>query len=435
MAMRKMWVIAAREYNSAVRTKAFIIGLLLMPLLMGGSIIMQVLFKDVRDTRTKHFAVVDRTPSAEVFDKLKKQLSPLFELHKEEPAQNVDEQRWELSEKVRKGELFGFLDIGRDALTAEPGPIDPKTGKPQAINKYAEVRYQSNRPTFLDFSQLADKAVNDAALEERAKNMGKSFEELQKAAAPVPFVSKGLTTRDAKGNPKDATEESRIAAFLVPFILTLLMFMVIMMSATPLMQGVVEEKMQRIAEVLLGSVSPFQLMMGKLIGMTGVSLTIMAVYLGGGLLSAKHFGVTEFISPGLVLAFLGFQALAALMFGSLFIAVGAACTDMKETQNLLMPIMLLACLPMFVMMSVLQEPNGPVATGLSYFPFATPTLMIARMAVPPGIPWWQPVVGVVITLVTTVLCVFAAGRIFRVGILMQGKGARLSEIVRWVLKG
>jgi ABC-2 type transport system permease protein len=107
---------------------------------------------------------------------------------------------------------------------------------------------------------------------------------------------------------------------------------------------------------------------------------------------------------------------------------------MKETQNLLWPVMLLATMPMFVLGNVLQEPNSKVATILSFFPFATPTLMIARQAVPPGVDWWQPVVGAVGVLVTTLLCVYAAGRIFRVGILMQGKGARLGEMVRWVFK-
>jgi ABC-type Na+ efflux pump permease subunit len=127
--------------------------------------------------------------------------------------------------------------------------------------------------------------------------------------------------------------------------------------------------------------------------------------------------------------------LAALMYGSLFIAIGAACTDMKETQNLLWPVMLLACLPMFVLGNVLQEPNSAVATSLSFFPFATPMLMILRLSIPPGVAVWQPLLGVVLVLATTLLCVWAAGRIFRVGILMQGKGAKLGEMLHWVFRG
>jgi ABC-2 type transport system permease protein len=123
------------------------------------------------------------------------------------------------------------------------------------------------------------------------------------------------------------------------------------------------------------------------------------------------------------------------MFGSLFVAVGAACTDIKETQSLLMPVMLLATFPLFFLTKIVMEPDGAISTGLSFFPFATPSIMVARLAIPPGAPWWQPVLGVVIVLFTTILCVWIASRIFRVGLLMQGKGATFGELVRWVLKG
>ena len=112
------------------------------------------------------------------------------------------------------------------------------------------------------------------------------------------------------------------------------MFLVVMVGATPLIQGVIEEKMQRIAEVLLGSVSPFELMAGKLLGMLGVSLTLAAVYLGGCYAALSRFGFTEYLPPDLLAWFLVFQVLAVLMYGSLFIAVGAACTDAKESQAL-----------------------------------------------------------------------------------------------------
>src|SRR5262249_38282369 len=164
-------------------------------------------------------------------------------------------------------------------------------------------------------------------------------------------------------------------------------------------------------EVLLGSIRPFPLMLGKIVGTSGVSLTIAAVYLAGAYWAAHHYGFAEFVPPSLLAWFLLFQTLASLMYGSLYIAIGAACSDMKETQNLLWPVMLLATAPMFVLGSVLQEPNSAVATGLSFFPFATPMLMIARQAVPPGIGWWQPALGALGVLAMTLLCVWAAGRI------------------------
>jgi ABC-2 type transport system permease protein len=100
-----------------------------------------------------------------------------------------------------------------------------------------------------------------------------------------------------------------------------------------------------------------------------------------------------------------------------------------------MPVMLVICIPMFVLTNVIQEPDGALATGMSYFPPSTPMLMIARLAIPPGIPWWEPFAGVAVVLAATLFCVWAASRIFRIGILMQGKGARFGELVKWIWRG
>jgi ABC-2 type transport system permease protein len=450
--MRKIVVVAVREYLAAVRTKAFVVSLVIMPLLMGGSLVVQWLLRDLHDTRDKHFAVVDRTPGARVYplleqvvaehnkDKIRdpatgKQVAPRFVLHDVPPSADdpnaVWEQRIDLSGRVRKGEFFGVLEIGPDVLE----PMPARTKEPD--ERHA-IRYQSDRPTHRDFPQLVEKGLSPRieALRYANADLKPSLAEVRALLARVPVDSKGLSERNpATGEFRDDSEGIRFAAVGVPIGLMMLMFTVIMMGATPQMQGVVEEKMQRVAEVLLGSVRPFDLMLGKLLGMTAVSLTIATVYLGGAYWAAHRYGFDRLLSVELLVWFIVFQSLASLMYGSLFIAVGAACTDMKETQNLLWPVMLLAVFPMFLLGSVLQEPNSTVATAASFFPFATPMLMIARAAVPPGLPWWQPAVGVVVVLLTSLLCVYAAGRIFRVGILMQGKGARLADMARWVFRG
>jgi ABC-2 type transport system permease protein len=205
----------------------------------------------------------------------------------------------------------------------------------------------------------------------------------------------------------------------------------------------VEEKMQRISEVLLGSVGPFQLMLGKLLGTVGVATTLAVVYLGSAFallgtsraLGAQYYGFGDFLTLPVLAWFLAFLTLGVLMYGSLFVAIGAACTSVQETQTLLMPVMVLAMIPLFVMVQVILEPDSALATGISLIPTATPMLMVIRVAIPPGIPLWQPVVGVVLVLLTTLLLVWAAGRIFRVGILMQGKGANLGQMMKWVFRG
>jgi ABC-2 type transport system permease protein len=438
--MRKTLLIARREYLAAVRSRVFVISLLIVPIMLGGSVLLQYLLRDVRDVKDKHFALIDRT--GHLADDVQKrvglhnqheisdratgaQVRPRLLVEVVPPGSEsgaVDRARLELSDAVRGGRLVGFVEIGADVLKPKP---------PGADDDAHVIRSQTNRPTEIEFGRLVEEVVQQARLAEADLN-----EKQRGLIVPAKLVPKGLSEYNPKTDRvEDAQDENRVVAVLAPMAYLMLMFMVVMMTAGPMMQGVLEEKMQRIAEVLLGSVTPFQLMLGKLLGMTGVSLTIAAVYLGGGYWAAHHFKFGEYAPPHLLLWFGLFQTLAALMFGSLFIAIGAACTDLKETQSLLMPVMLIVCLPMFVLGNVLLEPNGPVATGLSLFPFATPMLMMARLASPGQVPWWQPALGVLLVLATTLLCVWAAGRIFRVGLLMQGKGARFGELLRWVVRG
>jgi ABC-2 type transport system permease protein len=445
--MRKLFVIAAREYRAAVRTKAFLITLVMVPILMGVSIGMQVLVRKLDDTKAKTYAVIDRTPGGKLYDFLQaaverrnakeiyddketgKQDKPVFTLERVDPSapdsDAVAAQRLELSERCLKGELDGFLDIGPDVYALDAS--DPER---------SYVRYQSNRLTNLDFQRWAEPVVNAGIRQHRFVTAGIDPVKIQALQTPVPLKVKGMSRRDpVTGRIVDAREESQVAGLLIPVGLLVLMYMMVLLGSTPAMQGVVEEKMQKIVEVLLGSVTPFQLMVGKLLGIVAVSLTIMAVYMTGIYFVAHRYQVTEFLSPGLLAWFLVFQVLAVLMYGSVFIAIGAAATDMKETQSLLMPVMMVVMLPLFMVAAILQDPNSTFATAASFFPPSTPMLMVARLAVPPGIPWWQPVAGVLGVLVMTLACVYAAGRIFRVGILMQGKGAKFSDLARWVFSG
>jgi ABC-type Na+ efflux pump permease subunit len=176
-------------------------------------------------------------------------------------------------------------------------------------------------------------------------------------------------------------------------------------------------------------------MLGKLLGTVGVATTLAAVYLGGAFLAARHYGFTAYLSPQIIAWFVLYQTLGVLLFGSLFIAVGAACTSAQEAQTLLMPVTITAMLPLFVLVNVINEPDGSLATGMSLFPPASPMLMVARLSISPGTPLWQPLAGVALVLLATMACVWAAGRVFRVGLLTQGQGAGVREILRWVWRG
>ena len=211
--------------------------------------------------------------------------------------------------------------------------------------------------------------------------------------------------------------------------------MAIFTTSQGLVQSVLEEKQLRIAEVLLGSANAGHLMLGKLLGNIGASVTMVLTYLTGGALLAAYYDKLEFFSPQILTWFFIFQVLAVMLYGALFLAVGAACSNVAETQSLLLPVILLAMFPMFVWFLVLQEPLGTFSLGISLIPTATPMLMVMRMAAAPSLPVWQPMLGLVLVLLTTWLFVFIAGRVFRIGILSRGKAPSVRELVRWVATG
>jgi len=240
---------------------------------------------------------------------------------------------------------------------------------------------------------------------------------------------------EATGEISSAKKTNEVATILVPMAMMMLMFMMITMGAQPLLNSVLEEKMQRIAEVLLGSVNPFQLMMGKLLGTIGVSFTVAIIYFVGGFLTVKRVGVAEYIPYDILPWFFAYQTGAIFMFGAMFVALGSACNDLKEAQSLMMPIWLVACAPLFIWFQVVREPMSKFATTLSLFPPCTPMLMLLRQATPAGIPSWQPWAGLAGVVITTLICVWVAGRIFRVGLLMQGQPPKVGEILRWAIRG
>ena len=453
--MHKMLVVARREYAAAVKTKSFLISIIILPILMGGGALVQILLKDQIDTTEKRFAVVDRTPGEQLVQALQDAAErrnaneirdpetgeltrPPFKIEAVAPtgddAEAALRQRFELSERVRRGELFGFLEIG--AAVLDSPPITAASDGEDSASDRSQVRYQSNSPTYDDFRDWARPILQNAVQEARFRRARLDSETVRSALQPVPLVVKGLSEIDPEtGAVAEGKDENPIVSILAPAALMILMFMLILVGGTPAMQGVVEEKMQRIAEMVLGSIRPFELMMGKLFGLMGVSLTLSALYLGAAYWAAEHYGVADLISPGLIAWFLVFLVVALIMYGSLFIAVGAACSDIRDTQTMLWPVMLLSMLPLFVWINVAKEPTSTFSTAVSFFPFATPMLMLIRLAVPPGIGWLQPALGLLGMLLTTVLCVYVAGRVFRVGILMQGKGASIRDLARWIVQG
>jgi ABC-2 type transport system permease protein len=330
----------------------------------------------------------------------------------------IEQVRLDLSNRVARGELFAFVEIPPDAI-AEGGRSKP-------------MQYYSNHPSYAALPTWLDTVLNQAILAERLRAKGMDLMVMKTLAQKVPFDTLGLLRQDADGRVHEPEKVDRIKSFAIPAILMVMIFMTIMSSASPLLNSVMEEKLTRISEVMLGSVSPFELMLGKLLGSLLVSLVLSAVYMSAGFGVASYWGYGSALPPTLAGWFVVYLVLAILMFGAAFMAIGAACTDLKDAQGMMTPMMLIFVLPFIVWQPVLQAPDSPFATVVSLIPVASPMLMLLRLSLQPGPPLWQVLLSVLLTAATSLLFVWAAGKIFRTGILMQGKSASLAEMIRWV---
>lgn len=409
--MDKIFTIAAREYKAAVRSKAFILTMLMMPIFSFGSILVQVVLEKV-DVKEMKIAVVDRSEGGKLGEVLKqlvdensefkKQLTEATkknpEIEKAAPQlkelvsmkmaietippskddkESILQQRYELSQRVENGELDGFVEIGKEVYK----PIT-KLAEEQPDDQIVKLRFK-NAIEAAKFRFPAQFLLTEAVQVQRFNDKKLNAFEIKPLLAQVIVEPHSLVVKDKlTGELKEGKKGAQFVNLFLPAALIGLMFMVIMVGATPAMQGIVEEKSQRIAEVILGSVSPFQLMAGKLVGVIGVALTMASVYLLGGYFVAYRYGYADLLSPVLLFWFGFFLILALLIYGSLFIAVGAAAVDIKDTQSLMMPIMLIACIPLFALSKIISDPNGMIATVASFFPFGTPMIMVARQSVP-----------------------------------------------------
>jgi ABC-2 type transport system permease protein len=436
--MHKVLRIAKRDYMATVRTKGFIIGLLLAPLMMGGGLIVIAVFKDRPDTTDRKLAVVDHSGlvaevlveaadarnAAEVIDaETGKKVKPRYTIEIVEPSgEEAERQQLDLSDRVRSGDLHAFVVIGPGVL--HPSPHGPSCriayhAKNSALDG---MRDWIGGPINLELRRLR---LEEAGIDEATADG--LFDWLW--AEPLGLVSADSQT----GEVKQAERRDKLTAVLIPLIMPMLLFILLMMGAVPLLSAVTEEKSQRIAEVMLGSVKPFHFMLGKILGGVSVSLTAAAVYVIGSILVLRYMELDQYVPYHLLPWFLVYAVMAIFMFGSMMAALGASCNDASEVQSISLPAMIPAIFPFLIQMPVVMNPQSTFSTGLSLFPIFTPMLMLIRQGTPGGIPAWQPWLGLVLMTLTTLLFIWAGGRVFRTAILMQGTPPKLKNLVRWAL--
>jgi len=438
--MKKSLLIAKMEYVTTFKSKGFIIIMLLAPMLFSGSGIAIKLLENRVDTTDMKIAVIDRSGvmtehlieaatqrnETEIIDPENgKKIKPAYIFKTIEPDDDDPKsQQLRLSDQIRNGGLYAFLEIGSEVL--HPG----ENRETRRIAYYAknaamdDVRYWLQSRINVQLRRLR---LTEVEVEKSIINDVLTWLDVE----PLGLVSIDEET----GAVKDARRSSKVESALIPIIFGIMLYMMILMGSISQLQSVMEEKSQRIAEVLLGSVQPFELMMGKLVGGVSIAMTISSFYIITGVIAVNYMGYTEFIPYAILPWFFAFMFFAIFMFGAINAALGAICNDPKDAQSLTFPALIPVVIPLFVMVPVIKQPLTGFATGMSLFPLFTPILMTMRIATPTGIPMWQPWVGLIGVILCALFFIWVGSRIFRVGILMQGQPPKLSNLIKWAIKG
>lgn len=331
----------------------------------------------------------------------------------------LEEQQRELKQRIEQGKLFAYFVIGRSPTES----VD-------------DFEYVSNNVTDNSLRQWYATAATKVVQDLRIKTAGIDPALAKRIQEQVRFreqkIGEGGQQEDVKAGDK--------AQKWAPVVFVYLLWIAVFTAAQMLLTNTVEEKSNRIIEVLLSSVSPLQLMSGKIWGIAATGMTIvgswvlcamLGVWLTPKLLSGMDISLLDVVGNPLYLgSFLAYFLAGYLLYAAILVGIGSVCNSLKEAQNLLQPVFLLLIVPLVSMMFVVQEPNGTVARVLSFIPLFTPFTMMNRAGGPPEL--WEYVATSALLLASVWLAFHAAGKIFRVGVLMTGNPPRLKEILGWL---
>jgi ABC-2 type transport system permease protein len=443
--MHRVLLVAKRDYLASIRAKAFLIGLIVAPLMFGGGFLGLAVMKKKPDVADRRVAIVDRSGHAaksiieaavekntkDLYDKKTgQQTMPRYSFEIVAPeAARESEQRLELSNRVRRKELFAFLEVGAAA-------IHPATGDKAEKDPANRVDYYSNAGGIDELRLWLTGPIGDGLRRARLAEAGIAADRFTEILAPATVQTMGLVSRDPRtGSIGEAVKRNEVAAFMAPFGMMLLLAMIVLAASSPMLGAVADDKTQRVFEMLLGSATPFELMMGKVLATVGLALTSSVFYIGGALLVLQGMAVMGMAPLSLLPWFVTYLAADVMVLSALGIALGAACSSPHDAQQLAIVLLAPVMLPLFLVMPVVQQPNSAFATVMSLTPPFTPILMMLRQALPGGIPAWQPWAGLAGVVAWTIAGSWAAARVFRLGILAQGKMPKLSQLLRWAVKG
>ena len=436
--MSQVGIIIGREFNERVRKKSFIITTLLMPLLVIGLMAAPALIMQFSRGDEKHIAVIDESGL------IAPQLQSGEELVFEATDLSTEAARKELTDK------FGVLYIGSDIL-ANPNNVK------LYVNSSSSMTVENNIT-----GQIEDIIETEKLKSYHIENLSQILQEVKTEVGMQTF-------RNDESQEEEAHAKSSVIATAVGFVLGMILYMFLLIYGSMVMQSVIEEKNSRVLEVMVSSVRPFDLMLGKILGVASVAVVQVLIWgvliCGIGALVMPHLMPADVLSSaqamqqGIPDAAASvdmnpemLQAVAAmtdfgyvvqifvylllfvfggyLLYSAMFAAVGSAVDSIQDAQQLQTPITIPIILALLVMMTIMNDPNSQVAFWFSMIPFTSPVVMMAR--IPYGIPVWEIILSLVILYASFTAMVWLAAKIYRVGIFMYGKKPSFKELYKWI---
>lgn len=419
--MIEMWIIFRREFTARVATKSFIIGTLVFPLVIMAMAALPII---VGGGSQRSLVLIDEAPAG-IADRFAGALT-----ERSERAHNGDDNRYRI-ERI-PGTLAGNAEqLNRRVLDKK---IDGYVALPADILVSNEIIYRARNITSLAVNKDLQLAANRAVQAQRLKDSGIEAHKLQSIIKPVQLNSGQVTQNDAgKG--------SAISSFMLAYGVAFLIYFATITQGIGLLRSVLEEKTNRISEVMVSSVRPGFLMAGKIFGAGSAALLQVSAWialLAIGMLALRARGAvsSEVISalsidPATLAVFLLFFLLGFFLYAAIFAAIGAMVSSEQEAQSVQSLALLPLIVPMIFLRAISDDPLGKLATWLGMIPFTSPISMPMRMASESLAPT-QIAASLALLLVGLVSVTWIAGRIYRVGILSTGKKPSMRELVRWV---
>ncbi len=432
--MRNMLLIARREYLERIRTKAFLIMTILIPAIMGGSLVLPALFIKKSQDKLKHLVVV--ASDQRTGNYMAEQINQQREVEGREKQQAEKPQarpsgglpgagRWTidvdtntsesnraaLSDKVKLKLLDGVIWATAENLSARKVPFITRD-----VSSFEEnMQVQRSITRALQRDALEARGFSDAEIEN-----------LQKSIDLNPESPSGVQVKSI---------ESTIFTSIFPL---MVLYMSVLLYGINVMNAVLEEKSSRVMEVVLSSVEPKYLMAGKLLGVGAVGLTQIFIWaaigasVSGSAIMGSGVDLKKIVGGRELAFFVVFYLLGYLLYSAMYAAVGAMCNSQQEAQQLSQLVTMPLVIPLFLIGYIIQYPGAPLSVAASLFPLTSPLMMYARIASvqPPG--WKEIALSIALLAVTIYGVVLLCAKIYRVGILMYGKKPTLPEIVKWI---